>query len=70
LGWFKGIVDKINANVKLPHIGWDLVFEVKDSCGLTYGLDKKYVYMFMLHSISYSEDYVYMKSQYGIEYLH
>ncbi|QGA67505.1 imidazole glycerol phosphate synthase subunit HisH [Sulfolobus sp. E11-6] len=69
LGWFKGIVDKINANVKLPHIGWDLVFEVKDSCELTHGLDKKYVYY--VHSyVAYpnSKDYVYMKSQYGIEY--
>ncbi|WP_338600538.1 imidazole glycerol phosphate synthase subunit HisH [Sulfolobus tengchongensis] len=69
LGWFKGIVDKIKADVKLPHIGWDLIFEVKSGCELTYGLDGNYVYY--VHSyVAYptSNDNVYMKSKYGIEY--
>jgi len=69
LGWFNGIVDKIKSNVKLPHIGWDLIFESKKGCELTDGLDKKYVYY--VHSyVAYPKDdkYVFMKSKYGIEY--
>ena len=69
LGWFNGIVDKIKSNVKLPHIGWDLIFESKKGCELTDGLDKKYVYY--VHSyVAYHKDdkYVFMKSKYGIEY--
>ncbi|MBB5252364.1 imidazole glycerol phosphate synthase subunit HisH [Sulfurisphaera ohwakuensis] len=66
LGWFKGKVDKIYANVKLPHIGWDKLFVNKDSCNLTEGLDGKYVYY--VHSyVAYTNDYV-AYSEYGIKY--
>ncbi|MQL55135.1 imidazole glycerol phosphate synthase subunit HisH [Acidianus ambivalens] len=66
LGWFKGTVDKIHANVKLPHIGWDKIY-VSGDCELTEGLDGKYAYY--VHSyVAYTNDHVVMKSNYGIEY--
>lgn len=66
LGWFKGKVDRINANVKLPHIGWDKVFVNKDPCGIAEELDGKYTYY--VHSyIAYTTDYVAF-SEYGIKY--
>lgn len=69
LGWFKGYVDKIKADVKLPHIGWDKVYIINSSCELVEGLDGKYVYY--VHSyIAYpSEDnIVFMESNYGVKY--
>ena len=69
LGWFSGIVDKIKGDVKLPHIGWDLIYKVKDDCELTEGLDNSYVYY--VHSyIAYTSDnnIIFMKSKYGSEY--
>ncbi|BDC19650.1 imidazole glycerol phosphate synthase subunit HisH [Acidianus sp. HS-5] len=66
LGWFKGVVDKIQANVKLPHIGWDKIYVTGD-CELSDELDGKYAYY--VHSyVAYTDDNVVMKSNYGIDY--
>ncbi len=69
LGWFRGVVDKIKADVKLPHIGWDLVYKNNEGCELSEGLEGKYVYY--VHSyVAYTPDNekIYMKSKYGVEY--
>ncbi|AWR97583.1 imidazole glycerol phosphate synthase subunit HisH [Acidianus sulfidivorans JP7] len=66
LGWFKGKVDKINANVKLPHIGWDKIQSVRYS-ELTEDLDGRYAYF--VHSyVAYTNDSIGMVSHYGIDY--
>ncbi|BFH74492.1 imidazole glycerol phosphate synthase subunit HisH [Sulfurisphaera javensis] len=66
LGWFKGKVDRINANVKLPHIGWDKIYVKNDPCGLTEGIDGKYVYY--VHSyVAYTDNYI-AYSDYGVRY--
>lgn len=69
LGWFKGEVDKIKGNVKLPHIGWDILKVVDLSCPLTEGLDNQYVYY--VHSyVAYSTETkpVVGVSTYGVTY--
>ncbi len=68
LGWIKGKVDKIDADVKLPHIGWDKLYLVKEGCELTEGLNNNYVYYVHSYVAYPGEDVTYMKSKYGIEY--
>lgn len=66
LGWFKGKVDKISANVKLPHIGWDKIRSVSN-CELNENLEDKYAYF--VHSyVAYSNDSIAMISHYGIDF--
>lgn len=66
LGWFRGKVDRISANVKLPHIGWDKIYSV-NSCELNESLDNRYAYF--VHSyVAYTTDNVIMISNYGINF--
>ncbi|MEM0174405.1 MAG: imidazole glycerol phosphate synthase subunit HisH [Sulfolobaceae archaeon] len=68
LGWFKGIVDKLPTNLKLPHIGWDRIYAVRYS-ELTEGLEGRYVYY--VHSfIAFpkNKEIILMESEYGIRY--
>ncbi|NON62607.1 imidazole glycerol phosphate synthase subunit HisH [Acidianus sp. RZ1] len=66
LSWFSGTVDKIRANVKLPHIGWDRIYEEKKT-ELSEGLDGRYAYF--VHSyVAYTTESYIMKSYYGIEF--
>jgi glutamine amidotransferase len=66
LGWYEGIVDRIKGEVKLPHIGWDLVKDL-GWCELTEGLDGKYVYY--VHSyVAYTPERPAAVSFYGVEY--
>ncbi|ARM76290.1 imidazole glycerol phosphate synthase subunit HisH [Acidianus manzaensis] len=66
LGWFKGKVDKIDAQVKLPHIGWDKIYNL-GNCELAENLDGKYAYF--VHSyVAYTKDNIAMISHYGIDY--
>jgi glutamine amidotransferase len=68
LGWFKGIVDKLPNNLKLPHIGWDKVYSRKYD-EIIEGLEGRYVYF--VHSyVAYpiSKEVVLMESEYGIKF--
>jgi len=67
LGWFKGYVDKINANVKLPHIGWEKIL-VKNPSELTEELDNRYAYFVHSYVAYTNENNVLMISHYGIDY--
>ncbi len=66
LGWYKGIVDRIKGDVKLPHIGWDKVIDL-GWCEVTEGLNGKYVYY--VHSyVAYTPERPAAVSYYGVEY--
>lgn len=66
LGWFKGKVDRISANVKLPHIGWDKIYSISD-CELNENLNDRYAYF--VHSyVAYTNHNVAMISHYGIDF--
>ncbi len=67
LGWFKGVVDRIQGGVKLPHIGWDKV-HVTSPAEVVEGLDGKYAYF--VHSyVAYTQEKgVVATSRYGVEF--
>jgi glutamine amidotransferase len=67
LGWFRGYVDLIRANVKLPHIGWDVVYvDYVDEVNEV--IANQYVYF--IHSyVAYTIDESYNTySYYGIKF--
>jgi len=67
LGWFRGYVDLIKANVKLPHIGWDVVYvDYVDEVNEV--IANQYVYF--IHSyVAYTVDEPYNTySYYGIKF--
>lgn len=66
LKWFNGYVDRIKANVKLPHVGWDRVYATI-SDGLTEVIDNQYVY-FMHSYVAYTSDSVSAYCNYGVEF--
>ena len=66
LGWYKGVVDRIRGEVKLPHIGWDKVIDL-GWCDLAEGLNGEYVYY--VHSyVAYTPERSAAVSYYGVEY--
>lgn len=66
LGWFKGFADRIRADVKLPHIGWDRVY-VKTLNDLNEPLNGQYVY-FMHSYIAYTTETCNTFGYYGVEF--
>ncbi len=66
LGWFKGYVDRIKANVKLPHIGWDKVYVTSADC-LNESLNGQYVY-FMHSYIAYTSEECNTFGRYGVDF--
>jgi len=66
LGWFKGFVDRIKADVKLPHIGWDRIY-VKTTDDLNESLNNQYVY-FMHSYIAYTTEACNTFGYYGVEF--
>lgn len=58
LGWFKGYVDRLVTDLKLPHIGWNRIYTIKNansSCEIFSGISDRYVYF--IHSyVAYSID--------------
>ncbi len=65
LGWFKGFADKIRADVKLPHIGWDKVY-TKNTDDFEF-LNGQYVY-FMHSYIAYNTEGYEVFGYYGVEF--
>lgn len=58
LGWFRGYVDKLNTNLKLPHIGWSRIYTTgndSESCTIFNSINGSYVYF--IHSyVAYPTD--------------
>ncbi|EWG08040.1 MAG: imidazole glycerol phosphate synthase subunit HisH [Candidatus Aramenus sulfurataquae] len=67
LGWFKGIVDRIQGGVKLPHIGWDKI-HVTSPSEVVEGLDDKYAYFVHSYVAYTKEQRVVATSKYGVEF--
>lgn len=66
LGWYRGLVDRIRGDVKLPHIGWETVRDL-GWCELTEGIDGQYFYY--VHSyVAYTPERPAAVSYYGVEY--
>lgn len=66
LHWLMGYAGKINAEVKLPHIGWDKVYSICVD-DLNEGIDGQYVY-FMHSYIAYTSERCCTFGHYGIEF--
>ncbi|MDK6028372.1 imidazole glycerol phosphate synthase subunit HisH [Ignisphaera sp. 4213-co] len=67
LGWFKGYIDKIKTNSKLPRIGWDKIRYVNnEKCRPFLDFDGKYMY-FMHSYTAYIDEYnnICFISEYG-----
>ncbi len=68
LGWFKGFVDRIKGDVKIPHMGWDVI-RVRRQDILTEGLDGKAFYFAHSYVVyNAEEDKVYATCDYGVEF--
>lgn len=72
LGWFKGYVDRLVTDLKLPHIGWDRIYTIENansSCEIFSGISGHYVYF--IHSyVAYPTDdtILCMVSYYGTRF--
>ncbi|MCS7111128.1 MAG: imidazole glycerol phosphate synthase subunit HisH [Ignisphaera sp.] len=72
LGWFKGYVDRLGTNLKLPHIGWSRIYAAENAdkiCEIFNDINGSYVYF--IHSYAaYPADstIVCMVSHYGTRF--
>lgn len=66
LGWLKGYTDKIKAEVKLPHIGWDKIYTTYAD-DLNEPLMEQYVY-FMHSYIAYTDEKCNTFGYYGVRF--
>lgn len=65
IGIMEGIVEKINTNLRLPHIGWNYLEITKKQCPLFYGISNGYVYFVHSYHPVPKEDVISAKTEYG-----
>lgn len=65
LGLLKGRVKRIEADLKLPHIGWNSLEVKKRTCPLFKGIENGYVYYANTYYVRPREDIVTATSDYG-----